>query len=271
MTQMYARVGDPVARRLGIAEPIQQWYERQVRRLLPGQTTVQLGGTECQFHVANRFEYANLRTIERPPERPVIRDLLSRLRPSDVFWDVGANIGVYTCFAGTRIREGHVLAIEPLPRNVDRIMANLELNGRRATVRKCALGAGSDTRMLQVSGPDVSGTFGRVRPETSSSSESAGTEAVETELISGDRLAEREGLRPTVIKIDVQGAELEVLRGLERTLRTEDCRLVYVNVYEKHIDEAGETSEVPSVLRDAGFRTERLSGWSGGYFLRAQS
>lgn len=54
--------------------------------------------------------------------------LLRYLRAEDSFLDVGANVGVYTLLAASKIRSGQIYSIEALPKNYDRLQENLKLN-----------------------------------------------------------------------------------------------------------------------------------------------
>jgi len=53
----------------------------------------------------------------------------SQLKPGDIFWDIGANFGLYSIIASTIVGpEGQVLAIEPDPRNIKRLRRNIYFN-----------------------------------------------------------------------------------------------------------------------------------------------
>lgn len=54
--------------------------------------------------------------------------MLQTLESDDVFYDIGANVGTYTCFAGQVVDDGNVIAFEPHPANVDRLRENAEPN-----------------------------------------------------------------------------------------------------------------------------------------------
>jgi FkbM family methyltransferase len=54
--------------------------------------------------------------------------LLRYLRPEDSFIDIGANIGIYTLLAASRISSGSIYCFEALPKNYDRLKENLKLN-----------------------------------------------------------------------------------------------------------------------------------------------
>lgn len=96
-----------------------------------------IDGTTASFAVSSPKEYARASTIHG--ERPVVADVLQTIESDDVFYDVGANVGTYTCFAGQVVDDGNVIAFEPHPANVDRLRENASLNDVQAEVRPVAL------------------------------------------------------------------------------------------------------------------------------------
>jgi len=135
------------------------------------------------------------------------------LSPGNIFWDVGANFGLYTLLSSRRIgNSGHILAIEPDPRNYTRLCVNLALNGLwRVKTRRLALGdrnapcvefiSCSQGAYSGLKVGDVPGSIRHVRVR-------------QTTL---DTLAEKLGWPDVnLMKMDVEGAELLVLKGGER-------------------------------------------------------
>lgn len=90
---------------------------------------------------------------------------------------------------------------------------------------------------------------------------------IRVDVTTGDTLVESGNVpSPDVIKIDVEGAELNVLRGLEDTLSSRDCRVVYCEVH-------GDTNQnlsrrVGEMLRECGFAVDLVSVGRWGHHLR---
>lgn len=134
----------------------------------------------------------------------------SLLREGDIVIEAGANIGCFTLvLAGTVGAKGAVLAFEPQRQVFQMLCANLALNGV-ANVRTWQAGLGAAAGQLTV--PPVNyrkaGNFGGISL---------------TEAGQGERVAiatiDSLGLgRCSLIKIDVQGMEGEVLRGAQATI-----------------------------------------------------
>jgi predicted RNA methylase len=61
-------------------------------------------------------------------ERDVQDAICQYVRPGDVFWDIGANLGFFTLLAARLTGGENVLAVEPIPDNISYIQASLDLN-----------------------------------------------------------------------------------------------------------------------------------------------
>ena len=248
--------------RLGLDPYVEGAYERlrdaaewiDYRRA-PDPYPLTVGPAAGQFHLRNRIEYNRVSTLVG--EREVLADLLGRLRPDDVFWDVGANIGTHTCLAADVLSSGTVVAFEPHPDNFADLERNVALNGLgNVRTMNCGLGAASATETLNLTGEGAGyGTHSLVGIE-----DGVGTVAVQIER--GDDLI-AEGLpAPTVIKVDVQGAELSVFDGLGDALSREACRVVLCEVHPPHAT----VEEVAARLGEHGFETSPIAETGTGVF-----
>jgi FkbM family methyltransferase len=157
-------------------------------------------------------------------EQPVQDALASLVKPADVCYDIGANLGFFSLlFARFTGPAGLVYAFEPVPVNVSAIRRNAKLNGfDNLEVMEIALSSNDGRVELLVAkhvGGAVLGSVGVPPPDLK------GRRWVTTSSV--DSLIERRKVRaPDVIKIDVEGAELDVLRGMERLLSERSPRLI---------------------------------------------
>lgn len=131
------------------------------------------------------------------------------IRPGSVVFDVGAHVGYYTVLSSVLAGpSGKVIAFEPLPANLKYLRRHLRLNGcDNVRVLTNCVGEGSSIARFD----DSHGTgVGHLASE--------GT--LEVQVRSLDEMVESGALPiPQFIKIDVEGAELLVLRGAERLMR----------------------------------------------------
>ena len=145
-------------------------------------------------------------------ELDLVRRELSR---GGDFVDVGAHIGMYTVAAALALRApSRVLAFEPNPLAREQLLANLELNACAdlVVVKPEAVAAAPGRAVLHVPAtPDPS--FSSL--EAGRFAEGAAVEVATTTL---DHAVTEHALRPAVVKADVEGAEVEVVRGMERTV-----------------------------------------------------
>ena len=166
-------------------------------------------------------------------ERPVLRDLLTNIETGDTFYDIGAHAGLYSALVGQKI-ERTIAAFEPYPPNVRRLRRYLRWNDVDAEIYPYAL---SDS---EIDSANLAGDI------------------VQVDTRIGDDLVQSERLSPPdVVKIDVEGAELSVLRGLEQTLK--ECRLVYCEVHPALLESRQiEPHKVSDFLEERGFNLEML-------------
>jgi FkbM family methyltransferase len=191
-------------------------------------------------------------------EEGVIRKLASLLSPGMGFVDVGANIGLHCLVAAHKVgASGRVLALEPQRLVYERLKANIVLNGlSQVTALNIAVGVTeSELTLYQLSDAnDGLATLALTADERSSSHETVHVVRLDSLINSvfGDAL-------PDVIKIDVEGAELEVLRGATNAFTRSQPNYVFVECIERHLNRFNATSGMLiRWLADAGFQVTGL-------------
>jgi FkbM family methyltransferase len=169
------------------------------------------------------------------------------LTPGRIFFDIGANVGFYTVLGAKRVgSDGHVYAFEPLPANVAALNRNLELSGLTGvTVIPHAVADRGGPMWLVVARESFWGRLSTLPPPRNA----IGT--IPVLCVSIDEIVSTGDVAPPdVVKIDVEGAELDVLRGMAQTLRTSRP----VIVCELH----GTWSEVTGLLEAANYQVRPL-------------
>lgn len=149
-----------------------------------------------------------LRVLNGTYESEQTRIAVELVRPGSTVLDIGAHIGYYTLlFSRLAGPDGRVVAFEPSPRNLPVLRWHVARNGC-ANVRVEALAVSAETGTARFTASTGSGT-GRL----------AESGTLEVRTIRLDEFVGAGGPMPDVMKIDVEGAELAVLRGAEGVLR----------------------------------------------------
>jgi FkbM family methyltransferase len=177
------------------------WKDNVFPESLPSASTPYGFRLQVRNHPANR---AMLKGTFEPEEVALIQKQLAQ---TDVFIDVGANIGFYTCLA--RQQGKYVVAVEPQPRNLRCVYQNLLSNNWNDLAEVYPLGLGAKPGILTLYG--ASGPSASLIPGWAEYSDRfRQTIPISTlDIIAGQRFA---GKR-TFVKIDVEGYEYGVLKG----------------------------------------------------------
>ena len=157
-------------------------------------------------------------------EPPVQNALAACLKPGDVFYDIGANVGFFTIIGAKLVgNAGHVYAFEPVPANAALVRRNAQLNQfSNITVFEQAVSASSGKAELLVAHYSGGSTLSvaDTPPDLK--------DRMMVDIVAIDDLITQKAiLPPTMIKIDVEGAELEALRGMTETIKTYQPIILY--------------------------------------------
>jgi FkbM family methyltransferase len=137
-----------------------------------------------------------------------------------VIYDLGANIGIASLSLSTFNPDARIYGFEPVPANFDICQQNYS-NLSRGKVLNCAVGFPSSTMSFEFQDSDLRG--GHLTMNASLRS-SRSHQRVEVEVWSVADLIDRKGLEPPdVLKVDVEGAELDVLLGLGTYANSVKC------------------------------------------------
>jgi FkbM family methyltransferase len=175
-------------------------------------------------------------------EYPEMAFVLHLLRPGDLFVDVGANVGSYTILAGAAAKT-FCVSFEPSPESFEALSRNVELNGigERVTLVRAAVGERPGRARL---------TSG-LGPMNHIVAEGHRAEATEVEVMTLDGALG--ALRPTLLKIDVEGFEAEILRGASRVLQSPHLLAAIIERNEVGQPPQSGHATVKRLMDEAGF------------------
>jgi FkbM family methyltransferase len=145
--------------------------------------------------------------------------LLHYLQPNDCFVDVGANIGSYTILAAAA-KKNQTISIEPDRNNFNWIQKNVTLNNcnHLVTIHNVALGKSKDTLKFSKQFDTVNHIV----------AENENSEFIEVEVDTLDNILYN--TNPSIIKIDVEGYETNVLKGALSTLDKKSLQAIIIEL-----------------------------------------
>ncbi len=160
-----------------------------------------------------------------------------------VVYDIGANVGFYTLLSSHLVGPaGKVLAFEPVPRNVKFLERHLRLNGiKNAAIVAKAVGLENSFAKFDVGS---SCCQGRVCEQGK----------LDVEVIRLDSLVSNDYLTPDIIKMDIEGGELDALLGGEQLLRSK-MPTIFLATHGREIHE-----KCLELLRSIGYHLSAIDG-----------
>jgi len=158
------------------------------------------------------------------------------IKPGDIVWDVGANVGYYTVkFAAAAGDEGFVQGFEPMPETF-KILKKAISGYTNIGLTCCALGR-SDSNLSMSNDSEVGSPTNKI---LTSDSQSSGDDTVMIKVRSGDSLIRSEELKvPNFIKIDVEGYESDVIKGMADLLKESELRTLAIEIHFALLEERG--------------------------------
>jgi FkbM family methyltransferase len=207
---------------------------------------------EILMNLDSSAQLARLRSCEKEPE--TVEWIESHIQPGEVLYDIGANVGSYS-FVSHAATGGNctVYAFEPSFSTFAALCQNVLLNNCSATIIPMQVVLSDETKLLKLHYHDV--MAGSALHRVGAVVDGAALRFVPayTQTILGyrlDDLVSQFALAwPNHIKLDVDGAELDVLRGAPSILERPSVRSLLVEVDE----ERHPSGEIPKLLQGKGF------------------
>lgn len=205
----------------------------------------------------------SLRRFKTDGEEAIQSALEQHLKPGCFFVDVGANFGLHSLLGCHLVGErGTVTSVEPVPENLRLLRRNIHLNGfasRTRIVPKALLAESQgELEMTIEAGLSPAATLSRT----------PGGKTVSVSSTTMDECLDGEVRLPDLVKIDVEGAEHEVLKGARHLLERGPTLLVEV-----HRFALPAFNSSPEILREylSGFgytetRLSEMKSHQGDYF-----
>ena len=166
------------------------------------------------------------RALSVMTKQPATIDWIDQFEPGSVFWDVGANVGVFSLYAALGNR-AKVVAFEPAAVNYFLLAANCEANNLFHQIDCLLVGLG---RQRSIERLEVS-QFRSGRSFSFKGKDEAYEGRQAAVVLSMDELVEEYGVPcPNYIKIDAPGASESIIAGAARTLRRPELRQIHLEL-----------------------------------------
>jgi len=202
-----------------ISNLIKRWYIKTARYLLGLRYLRVMEGTLKGYYFSTHSSYEYILGNYEDPA--LIETFMGWLKPDTVFYDLGAHIGYYSLLANCVISTGKIYAFEPLPANrlvFEKIVALNKAQIQHHNIELFPFAVSDSSKELSFSNdPDHAegNTFIQTSPVFAHAANS-----IMVKSISIDEWIKQAHAAPDIIKIDVEGAEYEVLKGAMHTLQT---------------------------------------------------
>ena len=178
--------------------------------------------------------------------------------PGMVLLDLGAHFGLFSLaalhFGGADAR---AVAVDPSATSVKMLRRMVRLNRMEHRVRVIRAAATAEEGEVELvdAGVFAAGFF--VHPDAAHPA----SERTTATGVTVDGLCRRLGLRPTHLKIDVEGFEVEILRGAQETLRASPRPLVFIELHNAMVrGHGGDNAAAIRELQDAGYTLFQVDG-----------
>ena len=183
-------------------------------------------------------------------EKHFVRYLINILKKNEVFFDIGASVGFISVLAALKLENGTVFSFEPDRKIVNRLKKNIKLNKlKNLKVFPIALGEGKGIVRLYTEGSDANSPS--IRPvQGFKKFVRVSINTVDELIIKGHVTA------PTSVKIDVEGAEMLVLRGMSRLLSSKKKpKNIFIEVHQDFLRQFdSDKDEVLAFLREREYK-----------------
>lgn len=226
------------------------------RILGPRMVTAVVRGVKIKLMVSSEIEQIRVDTFES--KEPETLDWIDAyLKPGDVFYDIGANVGIYTLYASSKVSEAKVFSFEPESQNFGHLCKNIFENHLCNVVPTCIpLADRTKFESFHVSSMDPGSAMHGFGAPSNYRLEGARTLMQQGMLgVSLDFLVYELGLPvPQHIKIDVDGLEQAILQGGKTLLADQRVQSVLIEATDVKSDTNVESIKVTNFMLERGFR-----------------
>ena len=225
----------------------------------PNILKMKINNIKANFLVSDKQEFSRVSYLQH--DKHIIKCLIDNIRLGDCVWDIGASIGLYSVLLGKALgNKGKVFSFEPENKSFKRLVQNIQENKiENVNPYNIALGNKNDKVKLKIEKHFTSGAHTCVGLSGGQDNNIDNYE--EIEIYNGDSFRVLNKIEiPSIIKIDVEGAEEDVLVGLSETLDDVRCRLIVSEIHFSVLESTGRKdtpANIQRLLLAKGFRKQK--------------
>lgn len=180
----------------------------------------------------------------------ITKALQEEIKPGDVILDIGANIGYYALLEARLVGEkGKVYAIEPVPNNMELLRRNIKLNDY-SNIETFQLAIGSENKVDSIY---ISRKCNWSSMLKSKRNDSDIIKKIPVQVITLDNFLE-DKLSPDLIRMDVEGYETEIIKGMKELLSSGKPLKLLIEVHFHLIEDKTKIRNFLLALKNSGFR-----------------
>jgi FkbM family methyltransferase len=200
-----------------------------------------------KFYCKSRVEF--FRTVNYGKEEAFLGAFLYLINEHDIIWDIGASVGLVSVYSAGFSKQ--VVSFEPDSRIFKQLQRNIELNRFDKKVQAINLGISDSLGEVILNSDGVDG----FSPSLSNLSRHSNSEVIKVNSID-NIISEGNITKPTVLKIDIEGAEILALRGAKKLLTsTGKPRALFIEVHPDFLLEfESSADEITHMIKSYDYR-----------------
>jgi FkbM family methyltransferase len=239
-------------KKLGLYKPVRAIYNRIGR--YNKQTEIIIDNNKIKFWTPTYYLDDYVKNLAG--EGQFLNEILLRLDKRNIFWDVGANVGFYSIVAAKIMnKNSKIFAFEPEPKTFNLLRKNIELNKmNNITALSIALG---DTNGNKIIFPSDTPNFG-AHSFVQRTDYRVKKKGINININTSDKLIDEMKIDiPDIMKIDVEGAEILVLRGMKHLLMNQKLRMIFCETHVNLLPLFGSSeAEVLEIFKKENFHMD---------------
>jgi FkbM family methyltransferase len=246
-----------IVRNLGLTKAFRNLYFL-LARPKDGIISYDISGVNAKFYIRTPGELRLLESMggAGKGEKKILEKLILDAKIGDVVYDIGGNIGLYSIFLAKKVSEaGKVVIFEPEEENYNHLMENIKLNNLKNIIGcKKALGENDDKVKLYIGGAmgDNGGEMGNCSVIKQGDYQNVRYEMID--IVNCDNFIVKNNIPvANIVKIDVEGYEYSVLKGMKNILINPSCRIVCCEIHKTLLPDNVLPENIISILKASGF------------------